>query len=101
MSIRFAAAHNSIAALAGAGNHARLMGPAANDNGAPAQDVLLRDALKHFARHGLRAAQVARDNALAALNLDDDISCTHWLGICRTLDRRMAMALAARIALAR
>lgn len=101
MSIRFAAAQRAISVLTGPAGQARLAGRAANDNAPGGRDVLLRDALKHFARHGLRAAQVARDNALEAHRLDDPAASTHWLEICRALDRRMATATAARISPAR
>lgn len=71
--------------------------PAANDNDAGVgSDVLLRDALKHFARYGLGAAEVARKEAERAFFADDRQGYRHWLGICRSLDRRMAAAVAAR-----
>ncbi len=97
MSIRFAAAQRAMSVLTGPAGHARLTARAANDNAPTGRDVLLRDALKHFAQHGLRAAQVARDNAMEAHRQSDAAACTHWTEICRALDRRMAMALAARI----
>ncbi len=97
MSIRFAAAQRAMSVLTGPGGQVRAVGRAANDNAASTRDVLLRDALKHFARHGLRAAQVARDNAIEAHRLGDPAESAHWLEICRALDRRMAMATAARI----
>lgn len=70
---------------------------AANDNlGEFAQDRLLRDALRHFAEHGLGAADLARANAEAAFFADDRAQYRRWLSICRTLDQRMAAAIAAR-----
>lgn len=67
---------------------------AANDNAARiGHDAVLRDALKHFARHGLAAAEVARQEAERAFFADDRRSYDHWLSICRTLDRRMAAAV--------
>lgn len=101
MPIHFAAARRTLSAFTVPARRARLAGQAANDNDAQTQDVMLRDALRHFAEHGLRAAQVARDNALQAHASDDQISYLHWLEICRTLDRRMAVALSARIDLLR
>ena len=100
MPIRFAAARPALRHSLAPRARARLIGGAANDNHVAVQghDPLLRDALKHFAQHGLRAAQVARDNALEAHRLGDAAESAHWLEICRALDRRMAMALAARIA---
>jgi|MedtruStandDraft_1076414.scaffolds.fasta_scaffold30627_2 hypothetical protein len=70
---------------------------AANDNMAPgAGDMMLRAALRHFAAHGLGAAEAARVNAEAAFFAGDRIEYRWWLGICRMLDRRMAEAAAAR-----
>ena len=69
----------------------------ANDNGSDrATDALLHAALRHFAQHGLAAAQRARKQAEAAFFADDRQSYQWWLEICRTLDRRMASELDAR-----
>ena len=54
-------------------------------------------ALKHFAEHGLGAATVARQNAEQAFFRGDRRGYLHWLGICRTLDRRMASVLSTRV----
>ena len=63
----------------------------ANDNGSDrATDALLHAALRHFAEHGLAAAQRARKQAEAAFFAGDRQSYQWWLEICRTLDRRMA-----------
>lgn len=71
----------------------RVIQRAANDNAARVgHDPVLRDALKHFARHGLAAAEVARQEAEKAFFADDRRGYDHWLSICRTLDRRMAAA---------
>jgi len=70
---------------------------AANDGAATAEsDALLRAALKHFARHGLGAADAAREKAEDAFFRGDRETYDHWLGICRLLDARMAGAVAAR-----
>lgn len=70
---------------------------AANDGAATAEsDALLRAALKHFARHGLSAADAAREEAENAFFCGDREAYDHWLGICRLLDARMAGAVAAR-----
>ncbi|WP_296676353.1 hypothetical protein [Novosphingobium sp.] len=75
----------------------RVVQRAANDNAAPGgRDPVLGDALKHFARHGLAAASIARDEAQKAFFANDRGAYLHWLAICRTLDGRMADALAAR-----
>ncbi|MBS0481241.1 MAG: hypothetical protein JSR96_03645 [Proteobacteria bacterium] len=70
---------------------------AANDNAVRSgSDAVLRDALKHFARHGLGAAEAARTEAEQARFAGDHQGYQHWLDICRTLDRRMASALSTR-----
>lgn len=97
MTIHFAAARSATAAFVKYARSADGIGRPANDNGARPHDVLLRDALKHFARHGLRAAEVARQNAERAFFAGDRPAYHHWLEICRALDRRMASACHARI----
>ena len=67
----------------------------ANDNGYDAQakeehDKVLRAALRHFAEHGMSAARTARAQAENALMAQDYQSFDWWLGITRTLDRRLA-----------
>ena len=62
-------------------------------------DPVVIEALRHFARHGLCAAQRARDNAVAAHRSGDLAGYDWWLCVCRTLDRRMADALVNRTAL--
>lgn len=61
-------------------------------------EAQLAAALMHFARHGLSAAARARAEAEAAHHAGDGAARTHWLGICRQLDRRMAEATERRIA---
>ncbi len=95
MTIRFAASKasgNSILARA-------LAMPvpldAANDNGnAICSDRLLKGALRHFAEHGLAAAERARQNAEQAFFAGDRAEYQWWLAICGALDRRMAAAVA-------
>ncbi len=58
---------------------------------------MLRASLRHFAEHGLAAATHARAKAEAAWFADDRDAYRWWLGICRTLDRRMARDLAAQV----
>jgi len=53
-------------------------------------DQILRAALKHFAKHGLGAAREARAQAQAAIGAQDKPAYDWWLGITRTLDRRLA-----------
>lgn len=70
----------------------------ANDNGdAPHRDLVLRNALLHFAEHGLRAAEDAGERAEAAAKLGDATERDHWLEICRALDARRARGVARRM----
>ena len=96
MTIRFAAARRGDSSvrrvLAAAGSRV-----AANDNfHGFGNDRLLRAALRHFAAHGLGAAEAARAEAERAFFAGDSAEYRWWLGICRTLDRRLADAVAAR-----
>lgn len=98
MTIHFAAARPAYDPLAGAMLRRRIADRAANDNGHPAiaSDIMLRAALKHFAAHGLAAADNARQRAEQAFFAGDRDNYRWWLGICRTLDRRLAANLARR-----
>ncbi|MCB2060504.1 MAG: hypothetical protein R3E09_10770 [Novosphingobium sp.] len=70
---------------------------AANDNVyGTSSDRLLKAALRHFAEHGLCAAEHARENAEHAFFSGDRAGYRWWLAICNTLDRRMADAVSAR-----
>lgn len=109
MPLHFAAArstaHSPIARALARKAHSR----AANDNGDLAQmeaaatrlDGTMRDALRHFAEHGLGAAQAARQQAEQAHFTGDRESYRWWLGICRTLDRRLAANLEDTLAIER
>jgi hypothetical protein len=67
---------------------------AANDNATDRIDnAALVAALRHFARHGLAAAEHASARALMAHRQDDRDACRHWLEVCRQLDRRLAERL--------
>ncbi len=57
---------------------------------------LLKAALRHFAEHGLSAAERARDNAEAAFFAGESDQYRWWMAICTTLDRRMPAAVAFR-----
>lgn len=69
-------------------------GIAANDNDYPVGEPFpmesLRDALMHFAEHGMGAAKEAHRLALVAHEADNTDDVEHWVGICRTLDAREA-----------
>ena len=67
----------------------------ANDNGYFGDhDAMLHAALRQFANHGIGAAEHARQQAERAFFKGDRETYQWWLGICRTLDRRLAIALA-------
>jgi len=96
MSIRFAAppqAHN--VRLSGSQARAAISRSANDNNAVHTDDALLRAALRHFAEHGLSAASHARRRAEAAFFAGDRDAYRWWLGVCRTLDRRLARELAA------
>ena len=99
MSIRFAAARSIGYSTIACALDARVPRGAANDNG-PDQGAgsnrLLKAALRHFAEHGLSAAEQARDNAEQAFFAGRTEEYRWWLAICSALDRRMAAAVAFR-----
>lgn len=64
--------------------------PAANDH-------LLHAALRHFAQHGLGAARAACEQAERAFSQGDRQAYRWWLGITRTLDRRMAESISRKL----
>lgn len=77
---------------------ARALERVANEDASPADpttsggagEQVLHAALRHFARHGLGAARAARAQAEAAHLAGDRQGYEWWLGITRTLDRRLA-----------
>jgi len=96
MPIRFAAPPSALAPRLSARRAREVCGLPANDNGGErASDAMLHAALRHFAEHGLAAAQRARKQAEAAFFAGDKQGYQWWLEICRALDRRMARELAA------
>ena len=91
MSLRFAAAGSGECSVIARVLTTPPILRAANDGGrAIASNHLLREALRHFATHGLGAAERARKNAEAAFFAGDRETYLHWMAICRALDRRMA-----------
>ena len=99
MTIRYAAARPAAApvTLTRAGL-ARISRAPANDNGDGVQrDQVLRNALMHFAEHGLRAAVDAGERAAAAALAGNAAERDHWLAICRALDARRARGLSKHI----
>ena len=95
MPLRFAAARSPACSPIARALARRALGRAANDNGTPesADDLMLHAALRHFAEHGLGAARAARRQAEQAFFAGDRQGYQWWLGICRTLDRRLAAQL--------
>jgi len=98
MPLHFAAARTAnCSAIARALTRPAING-AANDNGDNARvngtnEQLLHAALRHFGQHGLGAARQARSQAEAAFFAGDRQGYDWWLGICRTLDKRIAQQL--------
>ena len=98
MTIHFAAAKGRTSPrLSALQTRAKMQRPA-NDNPVSETETVDRDilhaALRQFARHGIGAAAHARSEAERAFFAGDRASYQWWLGVCRTLDRRMASALA-------
>ena len=106
MSIHFAAAKSSKVAKTSSPSARALVSRAqakvANDNAdfsaefsekSAQNELVLRAALKHFAAHGLGAAKVARAQAEKAFFQGDRETYDWWVGITRTLDRRLAASL--------
>ena len=92
MSIHFSAATDSVSSRIARALIAHVPLRPANDNGPePANDLVLRAALHHFAEHGLSGARIAAERARSAVDRADAL---HWLGICRALDRRLGARLA-------
>ena len=95
MTIHFAAAQNTDRSPVARVLRCPELSRAANDNAprdgkeAPS-DMMLRAALRHFAQHGLGAARAARGKAESAFFAGDREAYDWWLGITRTLDRRLA-----------
>lgn len=97
MTIRLAPVHKAAPLFFSPVQQRRVVQRAANDNaGSPRRDPVLREALLHFARFGMAAANQARDEAHKAFFAGDRAGYDHWLAICRTLDQRMAAAVEAR-----
>lgn len=95
MSIRFAAPPQARNVRLSGSQARSAIARAYNDNDAAhSDDALLNAALRHFAEHGMAAASHARRRAEAAFFAGDRNAYRWWLGICRTLDRRLARELA-------
>lgn len=107
MPLHFAAARSTAHSPIARALARKAHGKAANDNGGAAGsssqppvaglDRAMRAALRHFGAHGLKAAETARDMAEEAFRAGDEDSYRWWLGICRTLDARLARQLESRV----
>lgn len=97
MTFRFAASKTCRSSVIARSLAMPVLLDAANDNGdAICSDRLLKAALRHFANHGLAAAERARQNAERAFFAGSREDYQYWLAICGALDRRMAAAVAFR-----
>jgi len=97
MTIHFAAAQGNLRPRLNRLQARAALSRAANDNssvGGDAEKAILHAALRQFAQHGIGAAAHARTQAEAAFFAGDRRTYQWWLGVCRTLDRRMAAGLA-------
>ncbi|WP_346032231.1 hypothetical protein [Erythrobacter westpacificensis] len=91
MPIRFAASlHRTSCRMPRQKARAMHFRPANDNRGKQVSSPHLHAALRHFAEHGLAAADHARQQALAAADAGDRETFEWWLEICRALDRRMA-----------
>ena len=91
MSIRFApASRGSSSPLARTLKTRRGLVPANDNSGTFGGEKLLGEALRHFAVHGLAAAEAAVDAAADAAARGDAEAQDHWLALTRMFDRRLA-----------
>jgi hypothetical protein len=92
MPLRFAPARSVTRSPIARALARRSLARAANDNCDPGieGDAVLKAALRHFAAHGLGAAQVALHEARRAEDEGDLTGHAWWMDICRSLDRRLA-----------
>lgn len=94
MPIRFAASlHRTCCRMPRTSVQTMHLRPANDNRARHVASLHLKAALRHFARHGLAAAENARQQAVAAAKAGDRESFEWWLEICRALDRRMANAI--------
>ena len=94
MTFRFAAARTPACSPVARALSRRAVTSVANDNSeTDGHDEMLHAALRQFSEHGFGAARTARRNAEEAFFTDDMERYHWWLGVCRKLDRRMALEL--------
>ncbi len=101
MPVHFAAARSTTHSPVARALAKKAIVRAANDNGDTAAlragpvglGKMVEAALRHFSEHGLAAAEIASQQAEQAHARGETESYEWWLGICRTLDRRLASGL--------
>jgi hypothetical protein len=98
MTLRFAAARSAAHSPLARALSRRPVDGSANDNCCETDDRLLHAALRHFAAHGMHAAREARAQAEQAFFAGDRAGYDWWLGVCRTLDRRLAQTIERNVA---
>lgn len=102
MPIHFAAARSASRSPVARALAKKALRRAANDNPGGAgegENRVLRAALRHFAEHGLRAAEEAADMAEQAWRSGEPATCAWWTEICHKLDRKVAVELKRRMTL--
>ena len=102
MSIHFAAARSAAHSPVARALAKKAVRRAANDNPGGrknAVDPILHAALRHFGKHGLRAAVEAAMEAERAWKAGDLAASRYWSEVCGKLDRRTANDLALRTAI--
>ncbi|WP_369027271.1 hypothetical protein [Qipengyuania sp. RANM35] len=105
MPVHFAAARSTAHSPIARALARKALARAANDNGSAAQlaaeatsfDHVMRAALKHFAEHGMGAAEAAGQHAEEAFHDGDAEAFAWWLGVCRALDRGLAAKVERRV----
>ena len=104
MPIHFAAARCASRSPVARALARRAVHRAANDNpGGEAECSgearVLNAALRHFAEHGLRAAEAAAELAERAWREGEPEACEWWTEVCHKLDRKLALELKRRTTL--
>lgn len=94
MSIHFAAARSTAHSPVARALAKKALRRAANDNPGGTCDGerrVLHAALRHFAEHGLRAAEEAAEMAERAWRSGEPEASAWWTEICHKLDRNLAL----------
>lgn len=96
MPLHFAAARSASHSPVARALAKRAVRRAANDNPGGAgkgETRVLHAALRHFAEHGLRAAEEAASMAERAWRSGEPEACRWWTEVCHKLDRKLAVDL--------